>query len=181
MLSHDQRMILLNIARDSIRCVLEGRPHDVDAVPADDALRRPAGTFVTLKTREGELRGCIGSVRAVEPLVRAVASSAVAAAFRDPRFLPLAPGELAEVRLEISVMGPLETVRDIGEIECGRDGLIVSRGRNAGLLLPQVAAEYGWDRETFLDHTCMKAGLEPGAWRDALTTIERFAAEVFGE
>ena len=85
------------------------------------------------------------------------------------------------LELEISVMGPIVPVKDINDIEVGRDGLIVSRGRNAGLLLPQVATEYGWDRQTFLDQTCIKAGLEKGAWRSEQTRIEKFAAEVFGE
>jgi AmmeMemoRadiSam system protein A len=117
----------------------------------------------------------------MEPLYRAVATSAVSAAVRDPRFFPVQREEMANLELEISVMGPIEPVRDSAEIEVGRDGLIISRGRFAGLLLPQVATEYGWDRQTFLDQTCLKAGLPAGAWRDADTRIEKFAAEVFGE
>ena len=147
----------------------------------DETLRRPAGAFVTLRTKRGDLRGCIGSIRAIEPLYRAVASSAMSAAFHDPRFFPVRADEMAMLELEISVMGPIEQVRDVEEIEVGRDGLIISRGRYAGLLLPQVATEYGWDRQTFLDQTCIKAGLEPGAWRSEQTRIEKFAAEVFGE
>jgi AmmeMemoRadiSam system protein A len=146
----------------------------------DEDLRRPAGAFVTLR-KQGDLRGCIGSIRALEPLYRAVASSAVSAAFRDPRFFPVRKDELSQLELEISVMGPIEPVRDVAEIEVGRDGLIISRGRFAGLLLPQVASEYGWDRETFLDQTCLKAGLQPEAWRAPDTRIEKFAAEVFSE
>jgi len=88
---------------------------------------------------------------------------------------------MPKLDLEISVMGPIEPVRDILEIEIGRDGLIISRGRFAGLLLPQVATEYGWDRETFLDQACVKAGLPAGSWRSEDTRIEKFAAEVFGE
>ena len=117
----------------------------------------------------------------MEPLYRAVASSAISAAFRDPRFFPVRKDEIGHLDLEISVMGPIEQVRDVNEIEVGRDGLIVSRGRFAGLLLPQVAGEYGWDRETFLDQTCLKAGLQPDAWRSPDTRIEKFAAEVFSE
>ena len=160
--------------------MLAGRPPSLNEGEFDEALRRPAGAFVTL-TKGGDLRGCIGSIHAVEPLYRAVASSAISAAFRDPRFYPLRPDEMPEVELEISVMGPIEPVKDINDIEVGRDGLIVSRGRNAGLLLPQVATEYGWDRQTFLDQTCIKAGLEKGAWRSEQTRIEKFAAEVFSE
>ena len=136
---------------------------------------------MTLRTKRGDLRGCIGSIRAMEPLYRAVATSAVSAAFRDPRFFPVRKEEMVQLDLEISVMGPIEPVSDVSDIEVGRDGLIISLGRFAGLLLPQVATEYGWDRQTFLDQTCMKAGLPPGAWRAQETRIEKFSAEVFGE
>lgn len=181
MLSEEQRKRLLRIARTSIEIVLDLRAPEWSAEEFDDDLRRPAGAFVTLKTREGELRGCIGSIRAVEPLFKAVTSSAVSAAFRDPRFFPVEKHELAELLLEISVMGPIERVREVGEIVVGRDGLIISRGPFAGLLLPQVATEYGWDRVTFLDQTCVKAGLPPGSWRSREARIEKFSAEVFGE
>jgi uncharacterized protein len=180
-LNEEQRRQLLKLARTSIESMLAGRPPAPDPDDFDEMLRRPAGAFVTLKTKDGDLRGCIGSIRAVEPLYKAVTSSAINAAFRDPRFFPVEAEELPGLDLEISVMGPIEPVGDIAEIEVGRDGLIISRGRNAGLLLPQVATEYGWDRETFLDQTCVKAGLPPGSWRSAETRIEKFAAEVFGE
>lgn len=173
--------ILLNVARQSIAAALEGRSLDGNADDYDEILRRPAGAFVTLKTHEGDLRGCIGSIQAVQPLHQAVASSAVSAAFRDPRFEPLHPGELENLELEISVMGPIEVVTNIEDIIVGRDGLIISQGRNAGLLLPQVASEYGWDRQTFLRQTCLKAGLPPDAWRSERSRIEKFSAIVFGE
>lgn len=181
MLNETQRKTLLQIARDSITAVLDGRRPDLSHYPLDDDLRRPAGAFVTLNERSGELRGCIGSIAPVAPLYQAVSSSAVSAAFRDPRFHPVEAEELADLHLEISVMGPITRVADPGEIEVGRDGLIVSRGPHAGLLLPQVATEYGWDRDTFLAQTCVKAGLPSAAWRAADTKIERFSAEVFGE
>jgi AmmeMemoRadiSam system protein A len=98
-----------------------------------------------------------------------------------PRFPPLHPGELEQLHLEISVMGPIEVVTNVEEIVVGRDGLIMSQGRNAGLLLPQVASEYGWDRETFLRQTCLKAGLPPDAWRSKDCRVEKFSALVFGE
>ena len=161
--------------------MLAGSRPSVNEADFDEALRRPAGAFVTLRTKRGDLRGCIGSIRAVEPLYRAVVSSSISAAFHDPRFFPVRADEMPRLELEISVMGPIEQVRNVEEIEVGRDGLIISRGRYAGLLLPQVATEYGWDRQTFLDQTCIKAGLEPGAWRSEQTRIEKFAAEVFGE
>jgi AmmeMemoRadiSam system protein A len=175
-----QRKTLLRIARQSIAAVLDGRSPDWKGEDVDDTLRQPAGAFVTL-TRDGDLRGCIGSIQAVEPLYKAVASSAVSAAFRDPRFPPLSPGELDHLELEISVMGPIERVTNIEDIVVGRDGLIISRGPYAGLLLPQVATEYGWDRQTFLDHTCRKAGLPPDTWRAQDCRIEKFSAFVFGE
>jgi AmmeMemoRadiSam system protein A len=179
-LNEEQRLRLLRLARTSIESTLEGRSAEVRAEDYDEELRRPAGAFVTLR-KNGDLRGCIGSIHAMEPLYRAVATSAVSAAFRDPRFFPVRKDEMGLLELEISVMGPIETVSDITQIEVGRDGLIIKRAQFAGLLLPQVASEYGWDRETFLDQTCLKAGLPPGSWRQADTRIEKFAAEVFGE
>lgn len=181
MLNDAQRKTLLSAARQSIERVLAGQRPEVNDAEADDVLRRPAGAFVTLRTHDGELRGCIGSIVAREPLLRAVITSAINAAFRDPRFHSVTAAEMPDLDLEISVMGPIERVQDVEDIVPGRDGLIISRGHNAGLLLPQVATEYGWDRDTFLAQTCVKAGLPPGAWRDAATRIEKFSAEVFGE
>ena len=180
MLNPQQRKTLLRIARESIAAVLDGKRPEWNAADFDDDLRRPAGAFVTL-TESGELRGCIGSIVPVAPLYQAVSQSAINAAFRDPRFHPLQPGELPRLALEISVMGPIVPVNDVQEIEPGRDGLIISSGSRTGLLLPQVATEYGWDRETFLAQTCVKAGLPASAWRSPGTRIERFYAEVFGE
>ncbi len=181
MLTSEQQKTLLRIARDSIACVLEGRSIELVDAELDDTLRRPSGAFVTLSTRDGHLRGCIGSIHPVAPLYRAVSQCAISAAFRDPRFYPVSTDEWPDLELEISVMGPIERVGSFEEIKVGRDGLIVSRGTFAGLLLPQVAAEYGWDRDTFLSQTCVKAGLPPSAWRLPDTKIERFPAEVFGE
>jgi AmmeMemoRadiSam system protein A len=180
MLTLLQRQTLLKIARDAIAGMFEGRRPTGDLVD-DEVLRRPAGAFVTLNTRDGDLRGCVGSILPVAPLCQAVAESAVNAAFRDPRFRPLSREELAGIHLEISVMGPIEPVASVEDIVVGRDGLIIRRGHQAGLLLPQVATEYGWDRETFLSQTCIKAGLPRDAWQRPGTTIEYFSAEVFGE
>ena len=181
MLSQLQRTQLLKTAREAIAAVLDGRRPELDPATFDDDLRRPAGAFVSLHDRGGDLRGCIGSIVPVAPLCQAVVSSAVNAAFRDPRFDPLTKDELGNIELEISVMGPIEEVRDTAEIEVGRDGLIITKGRNSGLLLPQVATDFGWDLETFLSHTCTKAGLPPDAWRSPDCRIERFSAEVFSE
>jgi AmmeMemoRadiSam system protein A len=179
-LNEEQRKTLLRIARQSIEAVIEGRSPQWNADDFDAILKQPAGAFVTL-TRDGDLRGCIGSIQAVEPLYKAVASSAISAATRDPRFHPVQRSELDQLELEISVMGPIERVTNFDDIVVGRDGLIVSRGPCAGLLLPQVASEYGWDRETFLDQTCVKAGLPRGAWRAQDCKVEKFSALVFGE
>lgn len=181
MLSPQQRQTLLSIARRSIEAVLEGRRPELDPSQLDGTLTRPSGAFVSLHTKNGNLRGCIGSIKPVAPLCNAVSSSAVNAAFRDPRFYPVTPEELPNLHIEISVMSPIEPVASVEEIEVGRDGLIVSRGSRAGLLLPQVATQYGWDREMFLRQTCVKAGLAPDSWLLPECRIERFSAEVFGE
>ena len=181
MLTAEQRQILLSLARRSIEAVLDGRRPVLDPSQLDEVLTRPSGAFVTLHTKDGDLRGCIGSIEAVAPLCDAVASNAVNAAFRDPRFYPVRAEELPSLQIEISVMSPIVGVADPSEIEVGRDGLIIRRGSRAGLLLPQVATEYGWDRETFLSQTCVKAGLSPDSWHDSACRIERFSAEVFGE
>lgn len=180
MLNTPQRRQLLTLARESIATVFAGNRPDLKGDLFDEELRRRAGAFVTLTENE-ELRGCIGSIEPVAPLYVAVSQSAINAAFRDPRFHPLRSEELAAIHVEISVMGPIERVVEIEEIEVGRDGLIIRRGGYAGLLLPQVATDYGWDRETFLQQTCYKAGLPRNSWQEAGTTIEKFAAEVFGE
>jgi AmmeMemoRadiSam system protein A len=177
-IDEDVRSFLLALARTTIEDRLQGR-----ALPAPEpdaaVLREPRGAFVTLKI-DGRLRGCIGHVIGVAPLWRAVRDNAIAAAFEDPRFAPLELHELCDTTIEISALTPLR-VASPEEVTVGRDGILVERGRARGLLLPQVAVEYGWDRTTFLDHTCRKAGLEPGCWRHPDTIISVFSAEVFGE
>ena len=177
-LSAAARRILLDLARATIRARLDGFPLP-SREPEDENLLERRGAFVTLKI-DGRLRGCIGHVIGVAPLWLAVRDNAIAAAFEDPRFAPLEADELPLSRIEISALTPLCRVT-ANEIEVGRDGVLIERGRARGLLLPQVALEYGWDREAFLDHTCRKAGLEPGGWRDPDTVISTFSAEVFAE
>lgn len=181
MLSQNHRTQLLRIARESIDAALGGLRLTVEPASYDDELRRPSGAFVSLHTLARELRGCIGSIHPVAPLCQAVSTNAVHAATRDPRFHPVRAEELARLHIEISVMSPIVPVESIDEIVVGRDGLIVSAAGRAGLLLPQVATEFGWDRDTFLRHTCAKAGLPPDAWRHSACRIERFSADVFGE
>jgi AmmeMemoRadiSam system protein A len=145
-----------------------------------ERLAEARGAFVTLKER-GELRGCIGYMSPVKPLCMTVRDVAAEAALHDPRFAPVAPRELGDLEYEISVLSPLRRVTDWGKIQVGRDGLLVRRGEYEGVLLPQVATEEHWDRNTFLDETCMKAGLAPGCWKDQETDVFAFTAVVFGE
>ena len=177
MLNQRQRECLLRIARESLVAAAQGGAHTPTC--DDPELCGPGAAFVTLKKR-GELRGCIGSIRAEEPLYLNVAGMARAAALEDFRFLPVQASEVAEISIEISCLTPPRRVSDVEEIEVGVHGLIVQQGQQRGLLLPQVAPEWGWDREEFLEHTCLKAGLPREAWRQG-TMIFAFTAEVFGE
>lgn len=141
-------------------------------------LSEELGAFVTLK-REGRLRGCIGNIVGKGPLAATIERMAGAAAFEDPRFSPLTAEELDDLDIEISVMGPLSPCPDPELIEVGRHGLYIRKSVHSGLLLPQVATEWGWDRETFLDQTCVKAGLPKGTWRKPKTEIWWFEAVIF--
>jgi AmmeMemoRadiSam system protein A len=143
-------------------------------------LERPAAAFVTLH-RRGELRGCIGDLRSDRPLSDVIASCAVSAASCDPRFPPLSPSELDDVEIEVSILGPLEPVQSLADIEVGRHGLVIESGWRRGLLLPQVAPEWGWTAAEFVIHTCRKAGLPADAWPAGGAVLYRFEAEVFGE
>jgi uncharacterized protein len=179
MFTEAQQRAIVAIARRAVTELLTGSP----CAGADCGdLPEASGAFVTLKTRSGELRGCIGTLECRRPLAEEVARVAVSAAREDPRFQPLRPSELDDISVEVSVLGPLEQIdpRDPSAIEIGRHGLVVERGFRRGLLLPQVATEWGWDCEEFLAHTCRKAGLAPDAWRDG-ATVYRFAAVVFAE
>lgn len=171
---------LLALARESIAGRLDDRdipPRPQGAGPDVDVV---AGAFVTLHSG-GRLRGCIGRIESSWPVWETVARMARAAAFEDPRFPPLERRDLGKVHLEISVLTPLALVEDVETIEVGRHGLVIEKGFDRGLLLPQVAVEQGWDRDTFLSQTCVKAMLPPDAWREQDTKIFAFAAEVFGE
>jgi hypothetical protein len=180
-LSEKDRKFLVKAARDNIASWLRKKrgirffPTDVPA-----PLLEKRGVFVTLKKR-GELRGCIGYLTGLKPLLQAVLDNSYNAAFKDPRFGPVTAEEFSQITIEISVLTEPVPVKSIEEIQVGRDGLIMERGPYRGLLLPQVAVEQGWDRKTFLDHTCLKAGLPPGAWKDGETKILRFQAIIFGE
>jgi AmmeMemoRadiSam system protein A len=172
--------MLLSIARDVVEAAARREPSPAPPPELPDELQARCGAFVTLHC-DGRLRGCIGLITSDQPLAATVTEMAEAAATRDPRFSVVTPEEAARCDIEISVMTPLRIVGSPDEVEVGRHGLVVSRGYYRGLLLPQVATEQHWDRKTFLDHTCIKAGLPPNAWKDPHTTIEVFEAEVFGE
>lgn len=178
-LSDADRTYCRELIRWSIRAVLEGRSgFDGIPDPPSDILRENLGAFVTLKI-DGSLRGCIGNIVGQGPLFETLARMARAAAFEDPRFAPLTETEFDRVDTEISVLSPVEECPDPEAVVIGRHGLIVMRGTNQGLLLPQVAVEWGWDRETFLAQTCRKAGLPPNAWKEAGTRLLWFEAVVF--
>jgi AmmeMemoRadiSam system protein B/AmmeMemoRadiSam system protein A len=172
------RAELLGIARRAIAETVRDSQR-MEAKSANPALQTPQGAFVTI-TIGGELRGCIGTFREDTPLFRTVAQMAVAAAREDPRFPPLTAAELPKIHVEISALTPMKPVADVREIEVGRHGLYITKGFNSGVLLPQVATEYGWDRTTFLEQTCRKAGLPKNAWQEGAKILS-FEAEVFGE
>lgn len=176
-LSEQERAQLLKLAKD----VIEARCRGGDAPKLDTASRKlmePSGVFVTIY-KNGALRGCIGHVLARKPLIEAVAEMAEAAAFQDPRFRPVRKDELGELKIEISVLTPLQKIKSPDEIEVGKHGLIVKQDGSMGLLLPQVATEYGWDRTAFLENTCVKAGLPKNAWKEKDAEIFIFSADVF--
>jgi len=176
-LSDDDHRRLLTAARQAIADALAGAPEA--ALAPDGVFARHAGIFVSLHKR-GNLRGCIGYTDADRPLGATVGRCAVAAATGDPRFDPVTERELAELDIEISVLSPLERVDDPATVVVGRDGLMIEQDRHCGLLLPQVATEHGWTRETFLGQTCVKAGLPRDAWKRG-AALFRFQADVFGE
>ncbi len=171
------RQALLQIARNHVTAHLTG-VSVVNPLVAGELARR-AGGFVTLYAA-GRLRGCIGRIEADQPVAHVVAQCAVAACSRDPRFPPVTPSELPQLTIELSILGAMEALADPDGIEIGRHGLFVEVGRRKGLLLPQVATELSWDALTFLEQTCVKAGLPIDAWRQG-ATLWKFEAEVFGE
>lgn len=174
-----ERRDLLAAARESLAAHFAGRSPVLPA--AAGALGRPGGAFVTLRrAADGELRGCIGHMEADAPLLDTVAEVAVAAATRDVRFSRVTERELPSLRIEISVLSPLAPIA-ASDVEVGRHGLLVACGGRRGVLLPQVPGEYGWDRETFLAHTCEKAGLPRDSWKETGVELFGFTATVFGE
>ncbi|MCX5807109.1 MAG: AmmeMemoRadiSam system protein A [Proteobacteria bacterium] len=175
-LSGEEKAELKRFARNAIESVLFGRPEEVVQIP--ERLKEKGGAFVTIK-KKGDLRGCIGYINAILPIFETVKETAIQAAFHDPRFDPVDIKEWEDINIEISVLTPMKKIEDIAEIEVGIHGLYIEKGYNSGLLLPQVATEYNWDRMTFLEHTCYKAGLPKNAWKSKDTIIYIFSADVF--
>lgn len=177
-LTQEEKRELLALARLAIETYLA--TGKIPAYqPTSPRLETKSGAFVTLKQNH-QLRGCIGFAEPLFPLWETVAQAAVLAATEDPRFPPLRKSELPGLQIEISVLGPLQPVSDVSEIKVGRHGLVIKEGQRSGLLLPQVATELGWDRQTFLREVCRKAGLPDNAWKNS-KGLFKFEAIVFQE
>ena len=176
-LSEEEKRTLRHIAKTVIENHAAGK-----AVPEfkieSAALKESRGAFVSIH-KSGQLRGCIGYIEGRGPLHRTIEEMAESAAFRDPRFAPVSEKELQDLEIEISVLTPLKRITDMSEIEVGHHGIYIKKGWYSGLLLPQVAIQYGWDRQTFLEHTCNKAGLSSSAWKDKDSEIYIFSADIF--
>lgn len=171
----EERKLLLEIAHEAILSLFERR--ELSLFTPSAHLSEPHGVFTTLYS-DRKLRGCVGYPAAILPLYRAVIETARAAASEDPRFVPVNREEAQGLQISISVLSPLQPISP-NDVQVGRHGLVISKDGLRGLLLPQVPVEHGWDRTTFLEQTCLKAGLPPYAWRDA--RIEAFTAEVLGD
>jgi len=174
--SAEERRILLALARQAIRSFLHHQ--ELELAAPSPPLARYRGAFTSLHL-QGSLRGCVGIIQPQAPLYRTVAQTAVSAAFQDPRFDPVTAEEEPHLLIEISVLSSLSPISPAG-IQIGRHGLVVSMGGRRGLLLPQVATAHAFDVHTFLQETCLKAGLAPNAWKTG-ATLEGFTAEVFCE
>lgn len=177
-LSLTEQKQLLSFARSSIIAFLEHKNLQYDMAQST-ALESSSGCFVSLKVN-GVLRGCIGIFGTEKTLSQGVREMAIAAATQDPRFYPVTREEMDQIVIDISVLSPLQRIESIDEIEVGTHGLYIEKNTTRGVLLPQVATEYGWDKETFLRQTAMKAGLSEDAWKENCT-LYIFTAQVFGE
>lgn len=179
MTTPDERRRLLEFVRASVEAAATGSPPP--PVPEGPPFDRDGGAFVTLKTASGALRGCIGHFMGTGSLGSTLSDMATSAAVHDPRFIPVSPGEVDGLSIQISLLSPMAAA-SAEDVVPGVHGVYVRSGPRTGTLLPQVAVEEGWDRETLLAHTCLKAGLPPDAWRDGgRISIFTYTAEVFGE
>jgi AmmeMemoRadiSam system protein B/AmmeMemoRadiSam system protein A len=179
-LSEEDKKVLSNIARKTIEYKVKGETLSEFKVDSP-ILKENRGAFVTIK-EHGQLRGCIGYIEAIKPLYITIQEMAEAAALHDPRFPPVSPEELDELEIEISVLTPLRKIKDINEIEVGKHGIVLKKGYQQGVFLPQVATEQGWDRITFLEEICYKTGIyDKNCWKDEDAEIYIYSADVFGE
>ncbi len=176
-LKEEEKRVLHHIAKTVIENLARGK-HVPEFKVEAPILKENRGAFVTIQ-KGGQLRGCIGYIEGRGPLYKTIEEMAGAAAFRDPRFNPVTEKELPDLEIEISVLTPLKRITDMNEVEVGKHGIYIKKGWYSGLLLPQVATEYGWDRKTFLEHTCQKAGLPANAWKDQDSEIYIFSADIF--
>ena len=174
--SSEERVLLLQLAHESIAATLERR--EISLIPPTAHLAKPRGAFTTLYYRNA-LRGCVGYVLPIKPLNVTVAETARGAAFEDSRFSPVTLDEARELQVSLSVLSPPQLIQP-DQIEIGRHGLLITLGPYRGLLLPQVPVEHEWDRRTFLEQTCRKAGLPPNVWQ-MVAKLEAFTAEVFAD
>lgn len=179
-LNEQEQEKLLNIAREAVHAIVNDEEVYSVSLNGSDALNQARGAFVTLK-KKGRLRGCIGYTAPTQALCTTVRDAAIQSAVRDFRFNPVCADELQDLSFEISVLSPFRKVKDVESIVVGKHGLVIIKNENSGLLLPQVPVEQGWDRRTFLEQTCRKAGLQKDAWKDPETDIFQFTAFVFGE
>ncbi len=180
MFNESQRKRLLEVARDSIENFLK-TSKKLKLSESDPTLLEHCGAFVTLR-QHNQLRGCIGNIIGRQPLYLTIRDMAVEAAVNDPRFMPLTEKELSEIEIEISVLSPLEKIDNPDKIELGKHGVLIKKGYQSGVFLPQVATETGWSKNEFLSNLCAhKAGLSPLAWKDPSVEIYIFTAEVFSE
>ncbi|MBM4307420.1 MAG: AmmeMemoRadiSam system protein A [Deltaproteobacteria bacterium] len=176
-LSEEEKKTLRQIAKTVIENKTKKKPVPEFKI-GSSVLKENRGAFVSLH-KKGQLRGCIGYIEGRGPLHKTIEEMAEAAAFRDPRFSPVTERELSELDIEISVLTPLKKITDVNEIEVGKHGIYIKKGWYSGLLLPQVATEYRWDRKTFLEHTCQKAGLPSDSWKHKDIEIYIFSADIF--
>lgn len=179
-LTLQEKKELLVIARKTLEQYLTNREIPTFRISNNRLAELKLGCFVTLK-KNNDLRGCIGNFGSKDVLYKNIQNMAIASATEDPRFKKVTKEELNQLDIEISVLYPLIKVNDLSEILVGRDGLYIVYGFNSGVLLPQVATEYNWNRDEFLSHTCIKAGLHPDSWKNLPLEIYRFEADVFGE
>ena len=178
-LSEQDKSYLLKLARRAIFTKCQNTPFELD-VPQSKTLNEKRGAFVTLN-KFNQLRGCIGYLEANKPLYQIIAEMAEAAAFSDPRFPQIKVDEVDDLKIEISVLSQLERIQNIENIKIGSHGLLIKKQVHQGLLLPQVASHYGWDRNTFLDQTCLKAGIPEGSWKNSEVEVYIFSAQIFSE